>query len=79
MHPWNSPDAAPIAVRDKRIAMVQTYPGTITLDGHDAGIYGYSRRFATVSRLDGEGGDVEYAWSTVERVLTDNNGAFRSW
>lgn len=49
----------------------------VTLDGEPARIIGWSHPFATVSRSDGRGGRVEYAWLTVARVV-EAGGAFQS-
>lgn len=60
-----------------RIELVQQTEVPITLDGHPAVVGGYRNEFATVQRLDGRGGRVEFAWPTVERVI-NNGGAFKS-
>lgn len=49
----------------------------ITLDGEPALITGWRNEFATVSRRDGKGGRVEFAWSTVKRIV-DAGGKFES-
>lgn len=50
----------------------------VTLDGKRAMVTGYKNRFATVRAFgSGNGGPVEFAWETVERVVA-NGGDFRS-
>jgi len=41
----------------------------MTLDGEPAVITGSSRPFAIVLRADGKGGDVEYSWPAVARIV----------
>jgi hypothetical protein len=41
-----------------------------TLDGAPAYVAGSRLDFARVHRKDGKGGAVEFAWPTVERILT---------
>jgi len=48
----------------------------VTLDGLPAVVCGYRNDFATVRTLDGSR-QAEYAWSTLERVLT-NGGRFKT-
>ncbi|UBV13024.1 hypothetical protein [Mycolicibacterium fortuitum] len=49
----------------------------VTLDGEPARIIGWGQPFATVSRSDGRGGRVEFAWATAARIV-DAGGAFQS-
>jgi hypothetical protein len=49
-----------------------------TLDGEPAIVSGYGLPFASVRRKDGRGGDVQFAWATVEFILDNRSGAFRS-
>jgi hypothetical protein len=49
----------------------------VTLDGLPAVIRGAFQQFAKLARADGRGGDVEFAWATVARVM-ENGGAFSS-
>lgn len=48
-----------------------------TLDGQPAVISGWLLPFAKVSRLDGCGGEVEFAWPTVARIV-ELGGRFTS-
>ena len=50
---------------------------TVTLDGEPARISGWANTFAAVSRGDGRGGSVEFAWPTAARIV-DAGGAFQS-
>lgn len=49
----------------------------VTLDGLPAVVRGAFLPFALVCRADGRGGNVEFAWATVARVMT-KGGAFTS-
>lgn len=63
-------------VREDRRAEMCERP--VTLDGKRAMVTGYKNRFATVRAFgSGNGGPVEFAWETVERVVA-NGGDFRS-
>lgn len=56
--------------REERIALVENSRSNgCTLDGHPAVVSGYGLPFANVRRRDGKGGDVEFAWATVKRIL----------
>jgi hypothetical protein len=56
----------------------QLCEATVTLDGGPAIITGAKLPFAKVEPLrSGSGGAVEFAWPTVERIIS-NGGAFRS-
>lgn len=48
-----------------------------TLNGNPAKISGYRNRFATVTDMTTRL-SCEFAWETVERILTLKNGAFQS-
>lgn len=61
---------------DERIAMVNDKDG-VTLDGHPAYVSGYRNDFATVHRRDGRGGDVQFAWATVQHILSTHR-SFKS-
>jgi hypothetical protein len=64
--------------RDAKIALVnRARTQGCTLDGQPAVVSGYGLPFAHVRRKDGKGGDVEFAWSTVDRIL-NRNGEFNS-
>jgi hypothetical protein len=49
----------------------------ITLDGQPAAMAGARGAFGVVRLLSGKGGDVEYSWPAVERIL-NNGGNFAS-
>ena len=49
----------------------------VTLNGRRAKIHGVNNDFATVSQLP-NGLSAEWAWATVEHVITNNNGAFNA-
>lgn len=49
----------------------------VTLDGKPATIRGVRNQFATVATVAVDGPAVEFAWTTVARVVA-NGGAFRS-
>lgn len=49
----------------------------ITLDGHPAAMAGAREAFGVVRMLSGKGGDVEYSWAAIERILA-KGGAFVS-
>ena len=49
----------------------------ITLDGQPAVLAGARNTFGVVRLLSGKGGDVEFSWPAIERVLA-NGGAFQS-
>ena len=48
-----------------------------TLDGAPAVISGWGLPFAKVSRRDGRGGTVEFAWATVALIM-EHDRRFRS-
>jgi hypothetical protein len=48
------------------------------LDGKPARVTGRRNDFATVQTLDAKGPSVEFAWETVERIMTEYDAAFRS-
>ncbi len=60
--------------RDDKVKLISA---RVTLDGAPATIGGTALPFAEVSRLDGKGGRVEYAWTTVARIVA-NGGRFVS-
>jgi hypothetical protein len=49
----------------------------ITLDGQSAAMAGARNTYGVVRLLSGKGGDVEYSWPAIARIL-DNGGAFVS-
>jgi hypothetical protein len=49
----------------------------ITLDGQTAAMAGARNTYGVVRLLSGKGGDVEYSWPTIARIL-DKGGAFVS-
>jgi hypothetical protein len=48
---------------------------TVTLDGEPAKVRGYNRPYASVRSSTRS---VEFAWETVEHIVTTRNGAFKS-
>lgn len=64
--------------RDYRFELIDNANAMgITLDGQPAAMAGARNTFGVVRLLSGKGGDVEYSWSAIERVLA-NGGAFVS-
>tara|TARA_R110000868_G_scaffold52902_3_gene166541 strand:- start:443 stop:658 length:216 start_codon:yes stop_codon:yes gene_type:complete len=49
----------------------------ITLDGQRAAMAGARNTFGVVRLLSGKGGDVEFSWPAIERIL-NNGGRFVS-
>lgn len=49
----------------------------VTLDGEPAIIAGMFLNYALVRRADGKGGNVEYSWPAVSRVMA-KGGHFKS-
>ena len=49
----------------------------ITLDGQTAAMAGARNTYGGVRLLSGKGGDVEYSWPAIERILA-KGGAFVS-
>jgi hypothetical protein len=49
----------------------------ITLDGQIAAMAGARNTYGVVRLLSGKGGDVEYSWPAIARIL-DNGGKFVS-
>jgi hypothetical protein len=49
----------------------------ITLDGQIAAMVGARNTYGVVRLLSGKGGDVEYSWPAIERILA-KGGAFVS-
>lgn len=62
---------------DREAARRELCASTVTLYGQPATIAGALQPFAVVRRLDGKGGAVEFAWSTVARIVAAG-GAFCS-
>lgn len=62
----------------KQALIDQARAAGCTLDGAPASVNGRNRPFAQVRRRDGKGGVVEYAWSTVHRILNYKEGVFES-
>jgi hypothetical protein len=60
---------------DEKRALVKDQDN-LTIDGKPAIVVGYHNQFATVVALD-ESARVEFAWSTVERIV-NKDGAFKS-
>ena len=49
----------------------------VTLDGQKAVIGGARNPYGSVRLMNGNGGDVEYSWAAIARIL-DKGGAFRT-
>lgn len=64
-------------VRAQRFAMVHNAPTAPTLNGKPAKVMGYGNRFATVADLE-SGLYAEWSWETVEHVVNNRFGAFKS-
>ena len=65
-------------VRDYRFELVDSANAMgITLDGQPAAMAGARNTFGVVRPLSGKGGDVEYSWAAIERILS-NGGNFVS-
>lgn len=66
------------ATRDYRFDLIDkaNHMG-ITLDGQPAAMAGARATYGVVRLLSGKGGDVEYSWPAVERILS-KGGAFKS-
>jgi hypothetical protein len=62
---------------DDRRWLVEDGRRAVLLDDEPAYVSGYRNEFATVQRKDGKGGKVEFAWATVERILSSHR-TFRS-
>jgi len=66
------------ATRDYRFVLVdKANQMGITLDGQPAAMAGARTKYGVVRLLSGKGGDVEYSWPAIERVLA-KGGAFVS-
>lgn len=64
--------------RDYRFVLVdKANQMGITLDGQPAAMAGARATYGVVRLLSGKGGDVEYSWPAVERIL-NKGGAFVS-
>ena len=64
--------------RDYRFNLIDSANAMgITLDGQPAAMAGARNDFGVVRLLSGKGGDVEYSWAAISRVL-DKGGAFVS-
>lgn len=48
-----------------------------TLDGVKARVTGRLRNFAIIGQIDGPH-ECEFAWETVDRIMKESNGEFRS-
>ena len=63
---------------DKRIAILDKAADIgVTIDGAPARIRGGLLDYPLVCRADGKGGDIEFSWFAVERVV-NSTGAFKS-
>lgn len=58
------------STRDYRFVLVDKANAMgITLDGEIAAMAGARDTFGVVRLLSGKGGDVEYSWPAIERIL----------
>ena len=64
----------PISI-ERRQELVQTR--TATINGKPALISGWNNDFATVADID-TWLSCEFAWPTVDHIVTNKNGAFKS-
>lgn len=56
--------------RDYRFDLIDSANAMgITLDGQPAAMAGAREAFGVVRLLSGKGGDVEYSWAAIERIL----------
>ena len=66
------------ATRDYRFDLIDKANAMgITLDGQPAAMAGARNTYGVVRLLSGKGGDVEYSWPAIERILA-NGGKFVS-
>lgn len=66
------------ATRDYRFDLIDRANAMgITLDGQAAAMAGARNTFGVVRLLSGKGGDVEYSWAAIERILA-KGGTFVS-
>jgi hypothetical protein len=66
------------ATRDYRFDLIdKANQMGITLDGQTAAMAGARNTYGVVRLLSGKGGDVEYSWPAIERILA-KGGAFVS-
>jgi hypothetical protein len=59
---------------DRRYELADT---PVTLNGKPAAIFGVKNRFATVAQLP-RGEAYEWSWGTVDHVVREHEGRFRS-
>ena len=58
------------ATRDYRFDLIDRANAMgITLDGQPAAMAGARNTFGVVRLLNGKGGDVEFSWPAIERIL----------
>ena len=50
----------------------------LTLDGKPARVFGTLLKFGQVCLSDGSGGNVEFAWPTIKRIVAEKGGKFFS-
>lgn len=66
------------ATRDYRFDLIDKGNAMgVTLDRQPAALAGARNTFGIVRLLSGKGGDVEYSWPAIERILS-NGGSFIS-
>jgi hypothetical protein len=65
-------------IRDYRFDLIdKANQMGVTLDGQPAAMAGARATYGVVRLLSGKGGDVEYSWPAIERILA-KGGAFVS-
>ncbi len=65
-------------IRDYRYDLIDKANAMgITLDGQIAAMAGARNTYGVVRLLSGKGGDVEYSWPAIERIIA-KGGAFVS-
>lgn len=62
---------------EARRAMVHSAPTAPTINGNPAMVSGFTQRFATVTDK-ATGLSAEWSWETVEHVVNNRFGAFKS-
>ena len=66
------------ATRDYRFDLIdKANQKGVTLDGQPAAMAGARATYGVVRLLSGKGGDVEYSWPAIARILA-KGGAFKS-
>lgn len=61
-----------LSIERKRELVEDARTNGATLDGEPASVSGSGLPFASVRLKSGRGGTVEFAWATVERILSSH-------